>query len=95
MHLILSISVSSGQRMDNNIEVDELKPLVNMTKQRVTTRPKSRLPQSKFSEPQKLDEISQEHLDVNFFFDEVTHVDSNKPRGTLSSLVDRTVKCLS
>ena len=82
--------------MDNAVFEDEVKPLVNLAKRRVTTRPKSRLPENRrnvqFNESQKLDAISQEHLDVDFFFNDVKYVDSNKQAGKLSSTVDR-LKC--
>ena len=57
--------------MDNAVFEDEVKPLVNLAKRRVTTRPKNRLPENRrnvqFNESQKLDAISQEHLDQAFF----------------------------
>ena len=57
--------------MDNAVFEDEVKPLVNLAKCRVTTRPKNRLPENRrnvqFNESQKLDAISQEHLDQAFF----------------------------
>ena len=75
---------------------DEVKRLVNLAKRRVTTRPKNRLPENRrnvqLNESQKLDAISQEHLDVDFFFNDVKYVDSNKQPGKLSSTVDR-LKC--
>ena len=81
--------------MDNSDFEDDVKPLVNLAKRRVTTRPKSRLPEHRrtlqFSEPQKLDALSLDtppYLDVDFFFNDVKSVDWNKQAGKLSSTVD-------